>query len=126
MRYYIGNTEINRDFIDTAIYNIRHWWGRYRNVTLDDVDFVTPGSGGTGGDLSDVLRVGSSVVSLGSNYVQFSSPLPSTSYVVNAYVKGLDGSSQYDLGTVTKAVAGFTVSDVIVEGTSYYHVIMNV
>jgi hypothetical protein len=121
--YAVGRTLLTSADVLSAIETIRHYKGRF-NIDLstigDESEPVTP----TPSVLSDIIRAGSQTATIGANIIVFSSPLSTTDYTVNVWVLG-DGESQFDVGVITPSVNGFTVSDIIIEGTLYYQVIVN-
>ena len=119
--YYVGNTVVSAlSLIET----IRHYKGRFNvdlNTIGDESEPVTP----TPSVLTDIIRAGSQTATVGANIITFSSPLSTDVYTVNVWVIG-DGTSQFDVGVITPSVNGFTVSDILIEGTLYYQVIVDV
>ena len=120
--YFLGDTEVTSDFVLSAIENIRH----YNGLTYDLSAIGSSASPSTpASDTSSLIRAGSQAVTPGAASITFSSALTTTNYTVNVWVIGT-GESQFDLGTITKAMNGFTCSDILISGTLYYQVIVNV
>ena len=115
---------IDNDSPTIAIEKLRHYRGIYKDVDLSQIGIVlNPSNPDPSGSISDLLRSGHQAATIGANTIVFSSPLGTTNYTVNVWVIG-NNESQYDLGDITKAETGFTVSDAIIEGTLYYQVIV--
>ena len=120
----INNSETVTAEVMSAMEKLRHYNGRFHAVDLDAIgtDPTTPPT--PSGDLASMVRVGHKAVTKGTTSVTFSSALPSTDYTINVWVKGT-GESQWDVGVVTQSTVGFTVSDIVIDGTLYYQAIMN-
>lgn len=108
---------------EDAMEAIRHY--QVRDTDLSSIGSLSPEPATPATTITSLIRTGSKAVTTGANSVTFSSPLPSANYTVTAWVIGT-GESQYDLGTVTKSAGGFTVSDIIINGTLHYQAIINI
>jgi len=106
-----------------AIEKLRHYRGIYKNIDLSQIGIVSESSTPSGQTTSDLIRSGQQDSVIGANAIVFSSPLGTDNYTVNVWIIGTS-ESQYDLGDITKAETGFTVSDALIEGTLYYQVIV--
>jgi hypothetical protein len=128
---YVGDTVIADNDFETVHSKIQHYNGIYEAIDLSDFTAITPddGDGGTviggGGETTDHYRAGSLSVVAGANAVTFikdgvPSALPSTDYILDAYVIATSGQMQTNIVPTSKTAGGFVASDVIKAGTLYY------
>lgn len=129
---YVGSQLIAPADVAETYHKIYHYNGVYQSVDLSDYSDIVAdsgdgdsGSGTTPTPSEDFYRAGSVYVGAGSATVTFSSPLPSTDYQVDAYVRTASGYEQDNLGTITKSLNGFSVSEVLEAGTLIYFVVIS-
>jgi len=120
--YQGGIFDTTDDSPTLAIEKLRHYRGIYKNIDLNQIGVISNPSS-SDQSVSDLLRSGQQPSIIGANTIVFSSPLGTDNYTVNVWIIGTS-ESQYDLGDITKAETGFTVSDALIEGTLYYQVIV--
>lgn len=133
---YVGSKQLTDVDFAEAYHKLWHYNGIYSAIDLSVYTDITPDSGDgdsePGGSVlsNDTYRSGQVTVLAGAATVTFmvdgvATPLASTDYTVDVYVRTASGYEQRNLGNVVKFTTGFTVDDILEGGTLVYLAIMD-